>query len=86
MASHGLLSGNALEKISNSFFNKVIITNTLPHSNEVFNSNLIDIIDVSWLCSESIRRVQDGNSLTMLYDSVDNVNCYNFDVLVLNNQ
>ncbi len=85
MASHGLLSGNALEKINSSCFTKVIITNTVPSSNDVFKSKLIDIIDVSWLCSEAIRRVQEGNSLTVLYDSVDNVSLQNFDVRLLNN-
>jgi ribose-phosphate pyrophosphokinase len=83
MASHGLLSGNALEKIQNSEFSKVIITNTVPFTKEVFESSHIDIIDVSWLCSEAIRRVQEGSSLTVLYDSVDNYNMYNFNVEVI---
>ena len=73
------------QKINASCFSKVIITNTVPHLQDVFNCKLIDIIDVSWLCSESIRRVQEGNSLTVLYDSVDNVCTYEFDVKVLNN-
>ena len=47
-------------------------------------NKLIDVIDVSWLCSEAIRRVQEGNSLTVLYDSVDNINTYNFYVKILN--
>ena len=69
MASHGLLSGNALENINNSSFTKIILTNTVPHSEEVLNNEKIHIIDVSWLCSEAIRRVQIGQSLTDLYEN-----------------
>lgn len=69
MASHGLLSGNALENINNSSFTKIILTNTVPHSLEVLNNDKISIIDVSWLCSEAIRRVQIGHSLKDLYEN-----------------
>ena len=69
MASHGLLSGNALKNIENSSFTKVILTNTVPHSQEVLNHSKIHIIDVSWLCSEAIRRVQMGKSLKDLYEN-----------------
>lgn len=69
MASHGLLSGNALKNINNSSFTKIIITNTVPHNEEVLNNEKIHIIDVSWLCSEAIRRVQTGQSLTDLYEN-----------------
>ncbi len=73
MASHGLLSGNALENISNSSFTKVILTNTVPHREEVLNHEKIHVIDVSWLCSEAIRRVQVGQSLKDLYESNPNI-------------
>mgnify|MGYP001279307994 CR=1 FL=1 len=83
MASHGLLSSNALEKIENSPFKKVVITNTVLSNDDVKKSELIDIIDVSRLCSEAIRRVQDGNSLTLLYDSIDFQNDLYYDVNIL---
>ena len=69
MASHGLLSGNALENIEKSSFKKVILTNTVPHKKEVSYNEKIHIIDVSWLCSEAIRRVQIGQSLKDLYEN-----------------
>lgn len=85
MASHGLLSGDALKKINNSVFKKVVISNTVPSNECVKNCSLIDIIDVSWICSEAIRRVQDGNSLKILYDSVDALYPFNyFEVNIIN--
>jgi ribose-phosphate pyrophosphokinase len=65
---HGLFSRNALERIDTSSFTKVIVTNTIPHSSIVLNNPLIDIIDVSWLCSEAIYRQLNGISISELYD------------------
>jgi ribose-phosphate pyrophosphokinase len=65
---HGLFSKNALERIKNAHFTKVIVTNTIPHSSNVLNNYLIDIIDVSWLCSQAIYRQLNGISISELYD------------------
>ena len=46
---HGLFSGNAIERIMNSEFTKVIITNTLEKNDNIPNEK-IEIIDVSWMC------------------------------------
>ena len=68
LCCHGLFSRNALEKIEKSAFTKVIVTNTIPHSSNVLNNPLIDIIDVSWLCSEAIKRQLNGISISELYN------------------
>jgi ribose-phosphate pyrophosphokinase len=68
LACHGLLSGNAFEKIMNSEFTKVIITNTLECKNDNIPNDKIDIIDVSWMCAEAMRRSHNGESLKELYD------------------
>lgn len=74
-ACHGIFSGNALNNIANSEFDKVIITNTLNqnrHQQKIKELQLedkIDIIDVSWMCAEAIVRSNIGKSLTELYDT-----------------
>ena len=74
-ACHGLFSGKALENISNSEFDKVIVTNTLNqnrHSEKIKELNIVDrieVLDVSWMCAEAIKRSKRGESLTELYDS-----------------
>lgn len=68
LACHGLLSGNAVEKIMNSEFTRVIITNTLEKKNNDIPNDKIDIIDVSWMCAEAMRRSHNGESLKELYD------------------
>ena len=65
---HGLFSGNALQKLQQSHFTKVIVTNTVPYTSDILNNPLIDIIDVSWLCSEAIYRHLNGISISELYN------------------
>ncbi len=76
LACHGILSGNAIEKIHNSCFDRVIVSNTLNqerHSNKIneLKCNKIVTIDVSWMCGEAIRRSLHGESLKELYDRTD---------------
>ena len=66
---HGLFSGNALQKIKESKFTKIIIGNTLEQNNEILNNSKIEILDVSWICSEAIKRQVQGTSLNELYNS-----------------
>ena len=73
-ACHGLFSGKAFQNIEKSSFDKILITNTLDqnrHSNNIKLYNLedrIEVIDVSWMCAEAIRRSNFGESLKELYD------------------
>jgi ribose-phosphate pyrophosphokinase len=66
-ACHGLFSKDAITKIEKSQFNKVIVTNTIPHIESIYKNNLIDIIDVSWSCSYAISSQINGESLSDLY-------------------
>ena len=65
---HGLFSRNAIEKINKSDFTKIIITNTIPHQKHIIENKKIDIIDVSWLCAETIKKQMNGESLNELYN------------------
>jgi ribose-phosphate pyrophosphokinase len=69
IASHGLLSGEAINRINRSSFEKVVITNTITPSEQVFQCRNIDVLDVSWLCAEAILRQENGESLKELYSN-----------------
>lgn len=72
-ATHGLFSKNAIERINNSNIDKVIITNTVENS-LIKNEKKFDMMDVSWLCAEAIKRLIEGKSISCLYDNLDNFN------------
>lgn len=73
LACHGIFSNNSIERINESCFDRVIVTNTLSqerHQEKIkeLNCNKIDYIDVSKLCAEAMRRSHNGESLKELYD------------------
>ena len=67
LASHGILSDPATERINKSQFDEVIVTNTVPISDYKKNGKL-KIIDVSWLAAQSIINQIKGESLQKLFN------------------
>jgi len=71
LATHGLFSGPAINRINESNFDKIIVTNTISPRKETLECDKIKIIDVSWMIAEAIRRQHDGTSLSELYLNED---------------
>ena len=66
-ACHGVLSGPALERINNSCFCKVIVTNTIEIKERFQDkTDKIIVLDVSDLCASAIDRSLTGKSLSDL--------------------
>ena len=65
-ATHGLFNGMAIEKIHNSVVKKVIVTNTVPGHEK--KSDKIERISIALLIAEAIRRIQNNESMTELYE------------------
>ncbi|MDP3941083.1 MAG: ribose-phosphate pyrophosphokinase [bacterium] len=64
VATHGLFSGQALEKINNSAIDEVIITDTITQPEEVKKNKKITIVTVAPLLAEAIRRIETGESIS----------------------
>lgn len=66
MATHGILSGPAIERIMNSHIEKVLITDTIEHKNaESFSK--IEVISVSGVLATSIERIHNKESISALF-------------------
>lgn len=65
--THAVFSGPAVERISNSMLDEVVITNTIPQSEAVKNCPKIRQLSVAFLFAETIRRISDGESVTSLF-------------------
>lgn len=63
-ASHGVLSGEALEKIKNSCLQEVVITDSIPHSGE---NKKIKILSIASLLAEAIMRISNDESISALF-------------------
>lgn len=64
--SHGVFSSDALEKISNSSIDRVIITDSIEQRPEVAKNPKIKIASVAPLLAEAIKRIDTGESISSL--------------------
>lgn len=61
IVTHGILSGDAIDKLNNSKLRKLVVTNTVPHEEKKKLCSRIETIDISptvcrpttssWFCS-----------------------------------
>ncbi len=66
--SHGVLSGDAAKKIKNSKIKKLIVTDTIDNSKKINNNSKIDVLSISSLMSEAIKRISNSNSVSDLFN------------------
>jgi len=65
--THPVLSGQALQRINESELDEVVVTNSIPLSEEAKVCSKIRQISISSLLAESIRRIATGDSVSSLF-------------------
>jgi ribose-phosphate pyrophosphokinase len=65
--THPILSGSAIERISKSALDELVVTNTIPLSQAARDCGRIRQLSVAALLAETIRRVRDEESVSSLY-------------------
>ncbi|HRI52818.1 MAG TPA: ribose-phosphate pyrophosphokinase [Pseudomonadota bacterium] len=66
-ATHGVLSGPAIQRIEESVISEVIISDTIPLSAAARQCKKIKVLSVARLLGESIRRIHHGDSISSLF-------------------
>ena len=66
--THAVLSGKALENIRNSQLDELVVTDTIPLSEEAEAIGKIRQLTIADLLAESIRRVSNEESISALFD------------------
>jgi len=66
--THGVLSGEAVERVNNSSLTKLVLTDTIEESDLVLKSNKIEVISISSLLGGAIKRISDEKSVSSLFD------------------
>ena len=66
--SHGVLSGDAVEKIKKSSVKNLVITDTIDNSEKVKKAKNIEILTISNLVGEAIRRISNSTSVSDLFN------------------
>ena len=65
--THGVLSGKSVEKIKNSKIKRLIITDTIDNAQRVKGSKNIEILTISHLVGEAIKRISNSTSVSDLF-------------------
>jgi ribose-phosphate pyrophosphokinase len=65
--SHGVLSGRALEKIERSPLSKLIVTDSIPLTEEKQRSAKIVVLSIAELMAKAIRNIHEESSVTSLF-------------------
>src|SRR5213595_394910 len=65
--THSVFSGPAIERIKGSALDEVVITNTIPLSEDAKVTTKVRQLSVAFLFAETIRRISDGESVTSLF-------------------
>lgn len=65
--THPVLSGGAVEKVSKSALDELVVTDTIPLSAEAGGAGRIRQLSVAGLLAETMRRILDEESVSSLY-------------------
>ena len=66
-ASHPVLSGKAIERISKSRLEQVIVTNTIPLTEEGKNEPKIKVLSIAGLVARAIQSIHEETSVSTLF-------------------
>jgi ribose-phosphate pyrophosphokinase len=66
-ATHAVLSGPALQRISDSCLQEVLVTNSIPCADKVGECSKLRILSVAELLAEAIRRIHGDESVSSLF-------------------
>jgi ribose-phosphate pyrophosphokinase len=66
--SHGVLSGQAVERVNASELEKLLITDTIQPTQAILDSDKFDIITIAPLIGEAMQRTSHEHSVSSLFD------------------
>ncbi|RPB11107.1 phosphoribosyl pyrophosphokinase [Morchella conica CCBAS932] len=67
LVTHGVFSGDAIERINASALDRVVTTNTVPQDENRRRCHKLEVLDVGEVFAEAVRRVHHGESISVLF-------------------
>ena len=65
--THGVLSGEAVKKIQKSVIKNLVITDTIDNSDKLKKAKNIEVLSISGLMGEAIKRISNSTSVSDLF-------------------
>jgi len=72
LATHGIFSDPALQRIEDSAFKKVVVTNTLPVDTHGITKK-VEVLSVAKLLADAIQAVASGSSVSALFEGQNQI-------------
>jgi ribose-phosphate pyrophosphokinase len=66
-ATHGILSGPAIKRLSESCIEELVITDTIPIDKEKAKEGRVKVVTCAHLLGEAIKRIHTGDSVSGLF-------------------
>ena len=67
-ATHPILSGKAAENIRNSVIDEVIVTDSIPLSDELKALDIVKVLTLADMLAETIRRISNEESISAMFE------------------
>jgi len=69
LLTHGVFSGDAISRVKASAIDKLVVTNSVPQNDhKALLGPKLDVLDISPIFAEAIRRVHHGESISVLFN------------------
>ncbi|KAJ3020241.1 ribose-phosphate pyrophosphokinase [Thoreauomyces humboldtii] len=69
LITHGILSGDAVDRIRNSTIDEVVVSNSVPQQEHLDKcGGKLKVFDVAGVFAEAIRRIHNGESVSFLFE------------------
>jgi ribose-phosphate pyrophosphokinase len=65
--THGVLSGEAVKRIKDSVIKNLVITDTIDNNNKTKSAKNIEVLPISGLMGEAIKRISNSTSVSDLF-------------------
>ncbi|KXS12518.1 phosphoribosyl pyrophosphokinase [Gonapodya prolifera JEL478] len=71
IVTHGIMSGDAVQRIKKSVVDELIVSNTVPQEeHRKLLGDKLKVFDVGAVLAEAIRRIHNGESISLLYNNL----------------
>lgn len=68
-ATHAVFSGSAAQNLANTALDEIVVTDTIPLTNEIKALNKVRVLTLSGMLAEAIRRISNEESISAMFDA-----------------
>jgi ribose-phosphate pyrophosphokinase len=67
LATHGVFSGPAIDRLNKSVLERVWVTDTIPQASRVERCDRLEVLGLGRLLGEAVKRIHHGDSISSLF-------------------